>query len=109
MPSRYVRIPTRLVVEPLEVMVNQRLGRILSCVKLWESQWPTLTWYYYNMEAVEINLVDDDTIIEVDLDEEVDCYILAHAARRHELPDLAAALLAGDLDRAEDLLRALEN
>lgn len=109
MPSRFVSIPVRLAFEPLEVMINQRMGRILSCVKLWESQWPTLTWYHYNMEAVEVRDVDDDTIINVDLDEHLDRYILAHAALANDLPDLAAALLAGDLDRAEELLRALEN
>jgi hypothetical protein len=109
MPSRYVRIPALLAVEPLEVMINQRTGRILSCVKLWESQWLTLTWYHYNMETVEVCAVDADIIIEVDLNEHIDRYILSHAAELRGMTELAAALRAGDIDRAEELLRALEN
>lgn len=119
MPSRFVRIPRRLAVEPLEVLFNQRMGRVLATprdYRSWEDRErkpepDTLAgaWHYYDLAEVAPFDLSLEDIVEVDLSEHLDRYILGHAAERHGMTDLAAALLAGDIDRAEDLLRALEN
>lgn len=119
MPSRFVRIPRRLAVEPLEVMINHKLGRIVNTpqdfssweVKEKRPSAPILvgTWYHYDLDEVAPFDLSLEDIVEVDLNEHLDRYILGHAAERKGMPDLAAALLAGDIDRAEEILRALEN
>lgn len=119
MPSRFVRIPRRLAVEPLEVMINHKLGRIIvtprDC-RSWEARKEELepevlagSWCHYDLGEITSFDLSLEDIVEVDLDEHLDRYILGHAAERQGLPDLASALLAGDIDHAEDLLRALEN
>lgn len=116
--SRFVRIPRGLAVEPLEVLYNQQLGRVLSTPKDFRS-WadrkrkpePALllgSWHHYNREEVASFDLCLEDIVEVDLNEHLDRYILGHAAEGLGMTDLASALLAGDIDRAEDLLRALE-
>lgn len=119
MPSRFVRIPRRLAVEPLEVMFNQEMGRITSTpedFRSWEVKEKEPTpetlagaWYHYDLDEIAPFDLSPEDIVEVDLNEHLDRYILGHAAERKSMPDLAAALLAGDIDRAADLLRALEN
>jgi hypothetical protein len=119
MPSRFVRIPHRLAVEPLEVLFNQTLGRILATpqdFRSWENraEKPTPvvlagTWYHYDLEEARAFDLRANDVVEVDLDVDLNSYILAHAARRHGLIDLAVALLSKDIDLAEELLRALGN
>jgi hypothetical protein len=118
MPSHYVRIPHRLAVEPLEVLFNQNLGRILAMpqdFRSWEDREkeprPKVlagTWYHYDLEEARAFDLRANDVVEVDLDVDLNSYILAHAARRHGLIDLGVALLSKDFDRAEELLRALE-
>jgi hypothetical protein len=117
MPSRYVRIPPRLAVEPLEVMINQTLGRILATPQDFRSREdrekeprPKVlagAWFHYNWEeATPFDLRAND-VVEVDLDVDLNSYILGHAARRHGLIDLAVALMSKDFDLAEELLTLL--
>jgi hypothetical protein len=119
MPSRFVSIPHRLAVEPLEVMINQRMGRILAAprdFRSWEDRAAKPTpvvlsggWYLYGVEEARGFDLRAGDVVEVDLDVDLDRYILAHAARRHGLVDLAVALMSKDLDLAEELLCQLEN
>jgi hypothetical protein len=119
MPSRYVRIPHRLAVEPLEVLFNQTLGRILTTPqdsRSWEDQAekpePDVlagTWYHYDLEEARAFDLRAGDVVEVDLDVDLNSYILMLAAIRKGYQDLAAALAADDKDLAENLLCQLEN
>lgn len=98
-------------------MINHKLGRIVvtprDCrsweVKENEPEVLAGSWYQYDTEEIAPCDLSLEDIVEVDLNEHLDRYILGHAAERKGMPDLAAALLAGHIDRAEEILRALEN
>jgi hypothetical protein len=113
-----VTIPHRLVVQPLEVLVNGKSGRVLSECQDYRTDFekeageaPQYTglWYKYEDEIVEDLDLDPGDVVQVDLEEEVDRITLARQAEHFDMFDLALALRKGDNTRAAEILRALEN
>lgn len=117
MRSNYVRIPHGLAVEPLEVMLNQRVGRIVETpqdFRSWEdkerSPRPiTLagTWYPVDADGTEPFDLRYGDIVEADIDDPLSAFILMLAATRKGYQDLAAALHENDKELVEELLDIL--
>jgi len=117
MPSRYVRIPHRLAVEPLEVLFNQVSGRILATpqdFRSWEDREKeprpkVLAGTWLPVDADEIAPFDlrPGDIVEIDIGDPLSAYILMLVAIRKGYQDLAAALAADDRDLAEELITLL--
>lgn len=115
--SNFVRIPHRLAVEPLEVLYDHRSGRIVETpqdLRSWEDKersprpitlWGT--WYPTDADGTEPFDLRYGNIVEVDIADPLNAYILMLAATRKGYQDLAAALAADNKDLAEDILDSL--
>ncbi len=113
-----VTIPHRLVVQPLEVLVNGKSGRVLSECQDYRTDFEKEAgeaplymglWYKYEDESVEDLDLDPGDVVQVDLEEEVDRITLARQAEHLGMDTLALALRKGDNTRAAEILRALES
>gem|GEM_PF-5338576 len=112
-----VTIPHRLVVQPLEVFVNGKSGRVLSECQDYRTDFekeageaPQYTglWFAYEDDLVEDLDLDPGDVVQVDLEEEVDRITLARQAEALGMDALALALRKGDNTLAAEILRALE-
>ena len=117
MRRNYVRIPHGLAIEPLEVLRNQCMGRIVDTPQDFRSgedkekhpRAPVLAGTWYPTDATGTKPFDlrPSDIVETDIADPLNAFILMLAAVRKGYQDLAAALAAGDKALAEKFLDSL--